>query len=148
MSQCSDFATPRDHFMPPRHVTCICHPCGASTSDCYNTVSRLRTSTVNLRESNVLGLTIAQRLWLGLGLILALFAVADLVSLRAANRVDGALQTLVSGGDERRGAGYNMRSELAAMARAVQTYQNERDPRQRVRLNKAEKAFEQALTSY
>jgi diguanylate cyclase (GGDEF)-like protein/PAS domain S-box-containing protein len=87
-------------------------------------------------------------LWLGLGLILGLFAVADLVSLRAANRVDVALQTLVSGGDERRGAGYNMRSELAAMARAVQTYQNERDPRQRVRLNKAEKAFEQALTSY
>ena len=96
----------------------------------------------------MLRLTIAQRLWLGLGLILALFAVADLVSLRAANSVDVALQTLVSGGDERRGAGYNMRSELAAMVRSVQAYQNERDPRQRVRLSKSEKAFEEALTSY
>jgi hypothetical protein len=71
-------------------------------------------------------LTIAQRLWLGLGLILGLFTLADFVSLRAANKVDITLQTLVSTGDERRGAGYNMQrraqikeleTELRAAAR-------------------------------
>ena len=90
----------------------------------------------------------AQRLWLGLGLILGLFALADFVSLRAASKVDVTLHTLVSDGDERRGAGYNMRSELAAIVRAVQSYVNERNEQQRLALNKSEKAFEHALTSY
>jgi len=93
-------------------------------------------------------LTIAQRLWLGLGLIVALFALADLVSLRAANRVDVTLETLVSSGDERRGASSSMRSELAAIVRAVQTYVREKGPEQRTAVNKSEKAFEQALVSY
>src|SRR6476660_7764268 len=105
MSQCSDFAIPRDHFIASAARDLHLSSVRGVDEHCHNTISRLRTSTVNLRESNVLGLTIAHRLWLGLGLILALFAVADLVSLRAANRVDVALQTLVSGGDERRGAG-------------------------------------------
>jgi diguanylate cyclase (GGDEF)-like protein/PAS domain S-box-containing protein len=90
----------------------------------------------------------AQRLWLGLGLILGLFALADFISLRAASKVDLTLQTLVSNGDERRGAGYNMRSELAAIVRAVQSYVKDRNEQQRLALNKGEKAFEHALISY
>ncbi len=93
-------------------------------------------------------LTIAQRLWLGLGLILGLFAFADLISLWSANRVDATLYTLVKSGEERRGAGDEMRSSLAAIAEAVQRYSNDRDPRQRTSLEKAEKAFEQALSNY
>ena len=96
----------------------------------------------------MLKLTIAQRLWLGLGLIMAFFAIADLISLRAANSVDVALKTLVSSGDERRGAGFDMRTELAAMVAASQHYLKDRDPTQRARVNKSEKAFEQALGSY
>lgn len=92
--------------------------------------------------------SIAQRLWLGLAIIWGLFVVADLISLSAANRVDQALETLVSAGDERRGAGYDMRSELAAIVRAVQGYAKERDPEQLARLNKSQQAFERALDSY
>jgi hypothetical protein len=93
-------------------------------------------------------LTISQRLWLGLGVILGLFSLADFVSLQAANRVDVTLQTLVSSGDERRGAGYTMRDHLAAMVRAVQSYLTNLDPQQRMMLRKSEIAFEQALSGY
>src|SRR3954463_351330 len=101
MSQCS---------LCLRHVTCICHRCGRRQATAITRSTVYARPLITCKRVNVLRLTIAQRLWLGLGLILALFAVADLVSLRAANSVDVALQTLVSGGDERRGAGYNMRS--------------------------------------
>ena len=87
-------------------------------------------------------------MWLGLGLILGLFTLADFVSLRAANRVDSTLQTLVSSGDERRGAGYNMRGDLAAIVRAVQDYVKQPESQQRLPLSKSERAFEQALASY
>ena len=93
-------------------------------------------------------LTMAQRLWLGLGLILGLFTLADFVSLRAASKVDVTLKTLVSNGDERRGAGYNMRSELAAIVRALQGYLSERNQQQHLSLKRSEKAFEHALSSY
>jgi hypothetical protein len=87
-------------------------------------------------------------MWLGLGLILGLFALADFVSLRAANRVDVTLQTLASSADERRGAGYNMRGDLAAIVRAVQDYVKQPESQQRLPLSKSERAFEQALASY
>ena len=93
-------------------------------------------------------LTIGQRLWLGFALILALFALADFISLQAANKVDVTLRTLVSSSDERRGAGYSMRDHLAAIVRAVQSYLSGSDPQQRLMLNNGEKAFEQALSAY
>jgi diguanylate cyclase (GGDEF)-like protein/PAS domain S-box-containing protein len=93
-------------------------------------------------------LTIAQRLWLGLGLIFGLFALADLVSLLAASRVDTALRTLVSGADQRREATYEMRNDLAEIIHAARRCVEDGDPQHRAALDKALTAFEQALAEY
>ena len=62
-------------------------------------------------------LSITQRLWLGLGLLLALFAAAALVSLRATDELDDTLSHLVSDGDARTGAAYEMNINLDGTAR-------------------------------
>ena len=63
--------------------------------------------------------TIVRRLWLGIGIIIVLFLAADLFSLRAARNVDAALDEVVDGGEERRGAAYDMRAALQALVTAV-----------------------------
>jgi PAS domain S-box-containing protein len=93
-------------------------------------------------------LTIAQRLWLGLALILGLFASADLISLWAARKVDLTLYDLVRTGEERRNAGYDMRDSLAAVLSAVQTYASTGLPQQRNAIGQAESVFLQALAHY
>ena len=49
-------------------------------------------------------LSITLRIWLGLGLLLALFAAAALVSLRATHVLDDTIASLVVQGDARTGA--------------------------------------------
>jgi diguanylate cyclase (GGDEF)-like protein/PAS domain S-box-containing protein len=93
-------------------------------------------------------ITFGQRLWLGLGLILALFAMADLVSLWSAHRVDTTLRTLVSEADQRREATYDMRNHLADITHLARRYVEDGDPETEGSLDKAEKALEQALTEY
>ena len=93
-------------------------------------------------------LTIAQRLWLGLGLIFALFALADLVSLLAASKVDATLRTVVKGADQRREATYEMRNDLAEIIHAAHRYAEDGDPKHEASLEKAQTSFEQALAAY
>lgn len=90
----------------------------------------------------------AQRLWVGLGLIFGLFALADLASLWSANRVDIALRTLVSGAEQRRQATSDMRAELAAIAMAARQIVETGDPNHTDSLNKCTNAFEAALAQY
>jgi len=68
-------------------------------------------------------LSVAQRLWFGLIMLLSLFAAADLVSFRAARDVDETLDELVRSSDERRGAGYEMRANLSIIVERVHAYQ-------------------------
>lgn len=93
-------------------------------------------------------LTIAQRLWLGLGLIFGLFAVADLVSLLAASSVDTTLRTLVRDADQRREATYEMRNDLAEMLHSARRYVEDGDPRYQLSLQRSEVSFEKALAEY
>jgi diguanylate cyclase (GGDEF)-like protein/PAS domain S-box-containing protein len=95
-----------------------------------------------------LKLTVSQRLWLGLGVILALFTAADLVSLRASHRLDATLASLVDSGAQRSEAAAAMSFHLDEMSRAVQQHMGHRQPRQRVRLERSRADFEQALRSY
>ena len=100
------------------------------------------------RISHMGSLTIAQRLWLGLALILGLFASADLISLWAARKVDLTLRDLVKTAEERRDAGYDMRDSLAAFLSAVQTYASIGLPQQRSAIGQTESVFLQALAHY
>ena len=101
-----------------------------------------------MRQLLPIKLTISQRLWLGLGVILALFAAADLASLRASHQLDVALASLVDTGAQRNGAAFAMSVHLEEMSRAVQQYMGRRQPRQRERFEMSRVAFEQALNSY
>ena len=96
----------------------------------------------------LLRLSISQRLWLGLGLLLALFAAADLVSLRATHELDDTLSHLVSDGDARTGAAYEMNIHLDGTMRAVDTYLQNPEPAQRERIKAAQTKFERGLASY
>ena len=78
-------------------------------------------------------LTIAQRLWLGLGILLALFGAADLVSLRATHILDETLSNLVGDGETRNATAYELNGHLDAMNRAIESYVQERIPQQRER---------------
>lgn len=93
-------------------------------------------------------LTVAQRLWLGLLLLLGLFAVADLVSLNAARDVDTTLNELVLAGDERRGAGYEMRANLSTLVERVRAYARAGQGRERALVEKAQRSFEGSLRNY
>jgi diguanylate cyclase (GGDEF)-like protein/PAS domain S-box-containing protein len=96
----------------------------------------------------LLRLSISQRLWLGLGLLLALFAAADLVSLRATHELDDTLSHLVSDGDARTGAAYEMNIHLDGTTRAVDAYLQNPEPAQRERIKVAQTKFERGLASY
>ena len=93
-------------------------------------------------------LTITQRLWLGLGLILALFCAADLVSLRAARVLDSTLSSLVRDGEARSAAADEMKTTLERGARAVQAYLEGRDSHQRELFKEADVGFDRALGVY
>src|SRR5207344_1193471 len=86
--------------------------------------------------------------WLGLGLILALFCAADLVSLRATYLLDAALSSLVHDGEARSAAAYEMKRNLQQAARALHLYSQDRDPKQRGRFKDAEAGFNRALEEY
>ena len=96
----------------------------------------------------VLRFTITQRLWLGLGLLLALFAAADLVSLRATHVLDDTLSHLVSDSDARTGAAYEMNLQLDALAHTVESYVQSANPGERERIKAAQAKFERGLTRY
>jgi len=93
-------------------------------------------------------LSITQRLWLGLGLLLALFAAAALVSLRATDELDDTLSHLVSDGDARTGAAYEMNINLDGTTRAVDGYLQNPEPAQRERIKAAQAKFERGLANY
>jgi len=93
-------------------------------------------------------LSITHRLWLGLGLLLALFAAAALVSLRATHVLDDTLANLVSEGDARTGAAYEMNVHLDAVAREIDDYMQNPEPAQRDRVKSAQGKFERGLASY
>jgi diguanylate cyclase (GGDEF)-like protein/PAS domain S-box-containing protein len=93
-------------------------------------------------------LSITQRLWLGLGLLLALFAAADLVSLRATHVLDETLSHLVSDSDARTSAAYEMTVHLDAVARAVESYLQSPELPERDRIKVAQAKFERGLASY
>lgn len=76
-------------------------------------------------------LSIAQRLWLGLIMLLGLFTAAHLVSFDAARDVDKTLDELIRSGDERRGAGYEMRPNLSIIVERVHAYLHDGDGRKR-----------------
>ncbi|HYL18821.1 MAG TPA: EAL domain-containing protein [Burkholderiales bacterium] len=92
--------------------------------------------------------TVRQRLWLGLGLILLLFAITAGVSVWATHRIDRSLNTLISGADQRREATSAMKSELAEIAQQARRYADVGDPGARSQLDKAQKSFDQALEQY
>jgi diguanylate cyclase (GGDEF)-like protein/PAS domain S-box-containing protein len=97
---------------------------------------------------NLFRLTITQRLWLGLGLLLALFAAADLVSLRATHVLDETLSHLVTDSDERTAAAYEMNVQVDALARAIDAYMQSPDPAGRDRIKAAQAKFERGLARY
>jgi HAMP domain-containing protein len=93
-------------------------------------------------------LSIAQRLWLGLIMLLGLFAAAHLVSFDAARDVDKTLDELIRSGDERRGAGYEMRANLSIIVERVHAYLHDGDGRKRGLVREAQKSFEDFLNQY
>jgi hypothetical protein len=93
-------------------------------------------------------LSIAQRLWLGLIMLLGLFAAADLVSFDAARDVDKTLDELIRSGDERRGAGYEMRANLSIIVERVHAYLHDGDGRKRGLVREAQNSFENCLSQY
>jgi diguanylate cyclase (GGDEF)-like protein/PAS domain S-box-containing protein len=95
-----------------------------------------------------LRLTISQRLWLGLGLILALFAAAHYVSVRATHSLDAVLSEAVEDSEARSAAAYEMQIALDRMTRAVQSVSDVHEPAQRKQLLEAQEGFERALSSY
>jgi len=101
-----------------------------------------------MRHLIAVKLTISQRLWLGLGVILLLFGAADLVSFRASHQLDSALGGLVDRGGQRNDAAFAMGAQLEEMSRAAQQYMGRHQPRQRERFMAAREAFEEALRRY
>jgi hypothetical protein len=93
-------------------------------------------------------LTISQRLWLGLGLILALFGAAHFVSVRATHLLDAALSGVVEESEARNAAAYEMQIGLDRMTRAAQAVRDAPGPAQRKQLGEAQAGFERALSSY
>jgi hypothetical protein len=96
----------------------------------------------------VFHLSITQRLWLGLGVLLALFAGAALVSMRATHSLDDTLSHLVTDGDTRTAAAYDMNMHLDAIARAVANYLQSPEPPQRERIKSTLGRFERGLSNY
>jgi diguanylate cyclase (GGDEF)-like protein/PAS domain S-box-containing protein len=92
--------------------------------------------------------TVRQRLWLGLGLILLLFAITAGVSLWATHRINRSLNVLMTGADQRREATSAMKSELARIAQQARRYADAGDSGARSQLEKAQKSFDQALDQY
>jgi diguanylate cyclase (GGDEF)-like protein/PAS domain S-box-containing protein len=97
---------------------------------------------------NLLQLTIAQRLWLGLGVILGLFGVAHIVSLGAARQLDQVLSTVVSAGQARAAAMQSMKIQLDALERSVRAYLASGAPQHRARAEVAGESFQRALAQY
>src|SRR5512134_3158462 len=93
-------------------------------------------------------LSVAQRLWLGLIMLLGLFAAADLVSFDAARDVDKTLDELIRSADERRGAGYEMRANLSIIVERVHAYLHDGDERKRGLVREAQNSFENFLNQY
>jgi len=93
-------------------------------------------------------LSVAQRLWFGLLLLLGLFAIADLVSLDAARDVDRTLNEILLPGDERRGVGYEMRTNLSALAERVDAYVEQGSARERASIEKTRADFKDSLDRY
>ncbi len=93
-------------------------------------------------------ISVAHRLWFGLLLLLGLFAIADLVSLDAARDVDKTLNDLVLPGDERRGAGYEMRADLSALVERVQAFLRNGRASGRTSIDKAAANFRTSLSRY
>jgi diguanylate cyclase (GGDEF)-like protein len=93
-------------------------------------------------------LTIAQRLWLGLGLIFGLFAVADLASVWSAKKVDVALRNLTDQAEERRQSSLSMSARLAEIGSEAQKLVEDVDTIQPDLLYKCTDAFGVALSRY
>jgi diguanylate cyclase (GGDEF)-like protein len=93
-------------------------------------------------------LTISQRLWVGLGLILALFGAAHFVSVRATHTLDAALSGVVEDSEARNAAAYEMQIGLERMTRAAQAVPEAAGPAQRKQLGDAQAGFERALSNY
>ena len=93
-------------------------------------------------------LTISQRLWLGLSLILALFAAAHFVSVRATQQLDVTLSEAVEDSEARSAASYEMQIALDRMTRALQSVSDVHDPNQREQLSDAQTGFSRALSRY
>jgi diguanylate cyclase (GGDEF)-like protein/PAS domain S-box-containing protein len=93
-------------------------------------------------------LSIAQRLWLGLSLILALFAVAHVVSLRATHEMDRTLSTLVSDGQARSAAVQAMKIQLDTIERSVRAYVADGEEASLARVQAASASFERALDGF
>jgi diguanylate cyclase (GGDEF)-like protein/PAS domain S-box-containing protein len=96
----------------------------------------------------LLQLTIAQRLWLGLSLILALSGIAHLVSLRATHQTDRVLSTVATAAQARAAAVQAMKVQLDMADRAARAYLASGQPEQRARVERAFASFEQALLRY
>jgi HAMP domain-containing protein len=91
-------------------------------------------------------LTLTQRLWLGLGVIVVLFAAADLVSLRATRELDATLTGLVARADARAAAAHDMKVNLAEMGRALAGDFERQALGQHVRAS--QNGFQRALARY
>jgi hypothetical protein len=81
-------------------------------------------------------------------MLLGLFAAADLVSFDAARDVDKTLDELIRSGDERRGAGYEMRANLSIIVERVHAYLHDGDGRKRGLVREAQNSFESSLNQY
>ena len=86
-------------------------------------------------------LTISQRLWLGLGLILALFGAAHFVSVRATHMLDAALSDVVEDGEARNAAAFEMQIALDRMTGSAQAIADAPGPAQREQLADAQAGF-------
>jgi PAS domain S-box-containing protein len=93
-------------------------------------------------------LTIAQRLWIGLGLLLSLLAAAYVFTLRTVSTLDAPLAQPADDVQARRAAAAEMQTRFNEVHQAVMGYLERRDSAQLASRKPAEARFDAALASY
>jgi PAS domain S-box-containing protein len=93
-------------------------------------------------------LTIAQRLWIGLGLLLSLLAAAYVFALHMVSALDAPPAQPVDGAQARRAAAAEMQTHFNQVHQAVLSYLDGRESAQLARRKAAESRFDGAVASY
>lgn len=104
--------------------------------------NQLRSARLKIR------LSIAQRLWIGFGLMLSLLAAAYLFALRMTSALDASLERPADGAQARSFAAADLRTPFDQQHEAVLSYLSTRDSAQLTRREAAQSRFDDALASY